>query len=128
MSPPPVPRRRPKTLAAFRQLAEIKVKHPIGTSVAIVLGLLALAMFGGKEPVKPVPAPKPVAAQSQSTLIDINRASAADLMALKGIGPARAEDIIKGRPYARKDELVQKKIISESVYEGIKDQIIARQK
>ena len=127
MSPPPVPRRRPKTLAAFRQLAEIKVKHPIGTTVAIVIGLLALSMFGGKEP-EPVPAPKPAATQSQSTLIDINRASAGDLMGLKGIGPARAEDIIKGRPYARKDELVQKKIISESVYEGIKDQIIARQK
>jgi len=29
--------------------------------------------------------------------------------------------IIRGRPYARKDELVQKKILPESVYNEIKD-------
>ena len=128
MSPPPVPRRRSKkALAAVHQAKEIKVKHPIGTSLAIIVGLFLLAVFGGREP---EPATKPVAgqSQSQSTLIDINRASASELMALKGIGTARAEGIIKGRPYARKDELVQKRIIPESVYDGIKDQIIARQK
>jgi DNA uptake protein ComE-like DNA-binding protein len=48
-------------------------------------------------------------------------------MTLKGIGEARATAIIKGRPYARKDELVQKKIIPESVYNDIKDQIVAKQ-
>ena len=42
-------------------------------------------------------------------------------------GEARAAAIIKGRPYARKDELVQKKIIPESVYNEIKDQIVAKQ-
>jgi hypothetical protein len=30
---------------------------------------------------------------------------------LKGTGEARAAAIIKGRPYARKDELVQKKFL-----------------
>ena len=40
----------------------------------------------------------------------------------------RADAIIKGRPYKGKDELVQKKIISKSVYDGIKDLIVARQK
>jgi len=48
-------------------------------------------------------------------------------MTLKGIGEARAEAIIKGRPYARKDELVKKKILPESVYNEIKDQIVAKQ-
>jgi hypothetical protein len=42
-------------------------------------------------------------------------------------GEGRAAAIIKGRPYARKDELVQKKIIPESVYNEIKDKIIAKQ-
>jgi len=59
--------------------------------------------------------------------IDVNRASADELMKLKGIGEARAKAIIKGRPYKRKDELVQKKIIPQSVYYAIKDQIIAKQ-
>jgi len=66
-------------------------------------------------------------AQAKTELIDINRAKAEELMTLKGIGEARAAAIINGRPYARKDELVQKKIIPESVYNDIKDRIIARQ-
>ena len=103
------------------------MKKPVGTSIAIVAGLFLLAIFGGREPESPT---KPVTTQSQSqgALIDINQASAAELMALKGIGKARAEDIIKGRPYARKDELVQKKILPQSVYDSVRDQIIARQK
>jgi DNA uptake protein ComE-like DNA-binding protein len=46
---------------------------------------------------------------------------------LKGIGMARAAASIKSRPYARKDELVQKKILPEFVYNEIKDKIIAKQ-
>ena len=72
---------------------------------------------------------KPAAAQAESkALIDINRAKADELMTLYGIGEARAKAIIKGRPYARKDELVQRGIIPQSVYDGIKDQIIAHKK
>ena len=66
-------------------------------------------------------------AQAKEMQIDINRAKADELMTLKGIGEARASAIIKGRPYARKDELVQKKILPESVYNEIKDKIIAKQ-
>jgi DNA uptake protein ComE-like DNA-binding protein len=74
------------------------------------------------------PAAKPVVTQSKSSLIDINSATADELIAIKGIGEARAKAIIRGRPYARKDELVQRKIIPQSVYDDIKDQIIAKQK
>lgn len=64
----------------------------------------------------------------KSDLIDINTASAADLEALKGIGKVHAAEIIKGRPYKGKDDLVSKKIITEKMYADIKDQIIAKQK
>ena len=68
-------------------------------------------------------------AQAEAALIDINSAPKGELVAkLPGIGEARADAIIKGRPYKGKDELLQKKIIPQNVYNGIKDKIIARQK
>jgi DNA uptake protein ComE-like DNA-binding protein len=77
----------------------------------------------------------PAGAQSPAGLqqfaqapLDINSASKEQLDALPGIGSARADAIIKGRPYKGKDDLVQKKILPQNVYDGIKDKIIARQR
>ena len=66
----------------------------------------------------------PAKAEAQ---LDINTASREDLVKLKGIGDARADAIIKGRPYKAKNELVDKKIVPENVYNDIKDKIIAKQ-
>ena len=77
---------------------------------------------------KMAPAPKAeTKAAPKAELLDINSATADELKALKGIGDAYSAAIIKGRPYKGKDELVQKKIIPESVYNDIKDQIVAKQ-
>ncbi|KQP28422.1 DNA-binding protein [Methylobacterium sp. Leaf102] len=64
----------------------------------------------------------------KAALIDLNSASPAELDALPGIGAARAAAIVKGRPYRGKDELVSKKVLSQGVYDGIKDKVIAKQK
>lgn len=89
---------------------------------AIFAGLLALVA-----PAYAADSGAMLVAQAKTELVDINRAKAEELMTLKGIGEARAAAIIKGRPYARKDELVQKKIVPEAVYNDIKDRIIAKQ-
>lgn len=65
---------------------------------------------------------------AKAALIDLNSASKQELETLKGIGAARSEAIIKGRPYRGKDELLSKKIVPSNVYEDIKDKVIARQK
>jgi competence protein ComEA len=67
-------------------------------------------------------------AAEKSDLLDINTATAEQLKSLPGIGDAYSGEIIKGHPYAGKDELMQKKIIPRATYEGIKDKIVAKQK
>ena len=66
-------------------------------------------------------------AAAPAGLIDINSASEKELASLDGIGEARAKAIVKGRPYKGKNELKDKKIVPESVYNNIQDKIIAKQ-
>jgi competence protein ComEA len=96
--------------------------------VALALSMFIAAPAIAQTPtVKPAPAAtaaKPAAA----ALLDINSASKAELDALPQIGSARADAIIKGRPYKGKDDLINKKIIPQNAYDAIKDKIIAKQK
>ncbi len=59
--------------------------------------------------------------------LDINSASESELKAIPGVGDTYAKKIIAGRPYAKKDQLKSKKIIPDSLYEKIKDKIVAKQ-
>jgi competence protein ComEA len=101
----------------------------IALAVVVVFALSSGAADTSKKAVKTgAAALQQPAAQKTADLIDINSATADELKAIPGIGDAYSAKIIKGRPYRAKNELVQKKILPQGVYDKIKDRIIARQK
>ena len=109
------------------------MKRLTALAAAALIALVGTAAAQEKKAPAPAPAKKeaaaPAAAEKKAPdLMDINTATEKELSTLKGVGDARAKAIVKGRPYKGKNELLDKKIVPENVYNDIKDLIIAHQK
>jgi DNA uptake protein ComE-like DNA-binding protein len=63
---------------------------------------------------------------SKTKLVDINKASKAELMTLAGIGEVEASKIIAGRPYNSKADVTTHGQLPAGVYQTIKAQIVVR--
>jgi DNA uptake protein ComE-like DNA-binding protein len=78
-------------------------------------------------PQSPLPpeAPKPPVAGSPVpvTLVDVNKASEADLVLTLSLGKEDSQKLIKSRPYKTKEELVTRAGLSKTTFDRIKDRI-----
>ena len=95
--------------------------------LALALGTTGIARAYEK-PQAPAPkgaasAPTP-AAKPAAKLVDINRASAAELKTLPGIGDAEAAKIIANRPYMTKTGLVEKQVLTIEAYDPLRSRIV----
>jgi competence protein ComEA len=102
----------------------MRIRRLLQVFTLLTLALTSgLAAQGGAKPAKPAK-PAKTAAAPKAALLDINTATREQLVALPAIGEAYADKIIKGRPYAKKDQL--KAVVGPAAYKKISKLVIAK--
>ncbi len=100
-----------------------------GVGAARVKAIIAGRPYTDKQDLttrKILPANVFAAIEDKIALVNINSASAADMAKiLPNVGPVRAAAIVKARPFATPQDMVTKGVLTQSVFDGIKNLVTA---
>lgn len=108
---------------------ELVLRASPSSADAVLVVAASVASSGATaEPVQPIEAPKPAQPSSVAQAVDINRASAAELEMLPGIGPALAARIVEERsrtgPFARVEDLDRVRGIGARTIEKLRPYVV----
>jgi competence protein ComEA len=112
----------------YRKGENTMKKQLIGLWLAALMAVVGMSLSIAHARPNAAGQDKAAAQAKAADLVDINSATKDQLDALPGIGEKYAQKIIDGRPYAKKTDLVRKKIIPQATYNKISSMIIAKQK
>lgn len=58
--------------------------------------------------------------------VDLNTGAEADLAALPGVGAATAKKIVAARPFAKVEDLVSKKLLTQAAFDKVKASLVIK--
>ncbi len=99
-----------------------------GWRVALIAAVMACAGMAGVAQTAgqgPPAGAKPRPAAPPEARVDINHATASELMQVPGMTETWAARIVRFRPYRTKQDLLDKGVVTSQVYDRIKDYVIA---
>jgi competence protein ComEA len=92
----------------------------------VAAAILCVGLIAPAQSHDPSRVPKTsTAAPAPEQRLDINHASLAELLKVPGLTRGWAERIVRYRPYRTKHDLIDKGVLSNEVYDRIKDYVIA---